>query len=125
MVCGFCNLDCRHAARSANQRHAASSHSCGGLGIPPGVRFSGGWYQTVTWAPSSTTRSDGIAKKSVAFAACRDRVIKSRSCHEGMPEFGAGLIDQRPRKNDVVMMSNFKPALRSEASAAGTRGLSM
>jgi hypothetical protein len=37
-----CNLDCRHAARSANQRRAASGHVCGYLGIPPGVRFSGG-----------------------------------------------------------------------------------
>src|SRR5580704_16470967 len=81
--------------------------------------------QTVTWAPSSTTRSEGIEKKSVAFAACRDSAIKSRSCHKGMPELGAGLIVLRPRKNDVVMMSNFKPALRSGASAAGTRGLSM
>ena len=39
-----CNLNCRHAARSANQRGAASSHVCDVLGIPPGVRFSGGWY---------------------------------------------------------------------------------
>src|SRR5450631_1521967 len=29
-----CNLDCRHAARSANHRRAASSHICGRLGIP-------------------------------------------------------------------------------------------
>ena len=25
---------------------SASSHNCGGLGIPPRVRFSGGWYDT-------------------------------------------------------------------------------
>src|ERR1700730_16480109 len=35
-----CNLDCRHAARSANQRHAASSHVCDCLGIP---QESGPW----------------------------------------------------------------------------------
>src|ERR1700730_1211328 len=35
-----CNLDCRHAARSANQRHAASSHVCDCLGIP---HESGPW----------------------------------------------------------------------------------
>jgi hypothetical protein len=35
-----CNLDCRHAARSANQRCAASGHVRGRLGI----RFSGGWH---------------------------------------------------------------------------------
>jgi predicted ATP-dependent Lon-type protease len=29
-----CNLDCRHDARSANHRRAASSHICGRLGIP-------------------------------------------------------------------------------------------
>src|ERR1700730_12452408 len=28
------NLDCRHVARSANHRRAASSHICGWLGIP-------------------------------------------------------------------------------------------
>jgi hypothetical protein len=81
--------------------------------------------QTVTWAPSSTTRSDGIEKKSVAFAACLASAIKSRSCHAGMPELGAGLIVPRPGKNDVVMMSIFNPPLRGAASAAGTRGLSM
>jgi hypothetical protein len=29
---------------SANQRHPASTHVCGYLGLPPRVRFSGGWY---------------------------------------------------------------------------------
>ena len=47
------------------------------------------------------------------------------SCQRGIPEEAAGLSDLRERKNDVVMMSNFKPNLRAVASALGTFGVSM
>jgi len=68
----------------------------------------------------------GIEKKSVAFAACLYKTMKSLSCHIGMPECWAALTVRRPRKNEVVMMSHFKPAaLRKVASAAGMRGLSI
>ena len=66
-----------------------------------------------------------MAKKSVALAACLESATNRLSCHSGMPEFGDVLMVRRPRKNEVVMMSNFRPALRNEASAAGMRGLSM
>ena len=49
-----CNLDCRHAARSANQRRAALSHVCDALGIPRS-QFSGGWYKSWVNADSHST----------------------------------------------------------------------
>src|SRR5208283_4861700 len=81
--------------------------------------------QTFICAPSSTTRSEGRLKKSGALAACLLIAMNSRSCHCGMPEFCAAFSVLRPRKNEVVMMSNFRPALRIAASARGMCGCSI
>ena len=51
--------------------------------------------------------------------------MNRRSCQRGIPEEAAGFSDLRERKNDVDMMSNFKPNLRAVPSAFGTFGVSM
>src|ERR1700722_3416830 len=77
---------------------------------------------TFIWAPSSTTRSEGIWKKSGALAACLVIAMNNLSCHCGMPDVAEAFRVRRPTKNEVVMMSNFRPALRIIASALGRRG---
>ena len=80
---------------------------------------------TFICAPSSTTRSEGKLKKSGALAACLVMAMNSLSCHRGIPELGAVFSVRRPRKNEVVMMSNLSPALRIAANARGICGCSI
>ncbi len=51
--------------------------------------------------------------------------MNSLSCQRGMPEFAAGRNERRERKNEVAMMSNLKPVLRSAARPLGMFGVSM
>src|SRR5271166_5292939 len=81
--------------------------------------------QTFICAPSSTTRSDGKLKKSGALAACFVMAMNSRSCHSGMPDLVALLSVRRPKKNDVVMMSNLRAGFSIAASARGIGGCSI
>jgi hypothetical protein len=53
--------------------------------------------QIVTCAPTSITRPVGIWKKSEASVAVLARLIKSRSCHCGIPERTDTLIARRER----------------------------
>jgi len=50
-----------HAARSANNGHAASSHGCDALGIPPGVvfdtRYSNEKFPRVCWRTRGNRRN--------------------------------------------------------------------
>ena len=89
-------------------------------------RAAGRHLNSWTRPPASTTRSEGygeeVRARSPPVLATRDEELV---LPVGMPEFAAVFSVRRPRKNDVVMMSNFTPALRSATSAAGTRGLSM
>ena len=78
----------RHAARSPNQRRAASSHTCGGLGIPPGVRFSGGWYYGVDARTPAGLKASAISandfRDEVAELAKHGRVlVLLDACHSG------------------------------------------
>ena len=47
------------------------------------------------------------------------------SCQCGIADFVAGLIERRPTKNEVFMMSNLRPWRRASTSAFGMLGVSM
>ncbi|NJR20438.1 MAG: hypothetical protein HC777_02510, partial [Hyphomonadaceae bacterium] len=83
------------------------------------------WLYTTTWVPNSTTRPDGMWKKSVALVAFLDMNIYRRSCHNGIPELADATIVRWPKKKLVLMMSNLKPCLRLAVRARGMLGLSI
>jgi hypothetical protein len=64
----------------------------------PWCRTYGGRAQIATRTPSSTTRSDGMRKNSVAGTALRASTRKSQSRHHGIFGTIAGTSTSRPRK---------------------------
>ena len=71
------------------------------------------------------TRFVGILKKSDALMAFFDNTINNRSRHFIMPGLEAETIKARDVKNEVVIMSNFKPSDAHNSRAAGISGVSI
>ena len=96
-----CNLNCRHAARSANQRHAASSHVCDVWESPQesGSR-AGGIIHTVIREPLARHRPlPGFLTRVVAQ---RGRLGTGNSLTTSVPVFGLRGIGARPFFNHPI-----------------------
>src|SRR5262249_56138648 len=98
----------------------------GGLqpGLGRGNEAAGGAY-TITCVPTSTTRSLGMRKYSVASSARPASQMNSRSCQCGISDLRVVLSERRDRKKDVADMSMLRSLRRQWSMILGTLGVSM
>ena len=75
--------------------------------------------------PTSTTRSLGMRKYSVASSARPASQMNSRSCQRGISDLMVVFSDRRDRKNDVAEMSMLRSLRRQCSRIFGTLGVSM
>lgn len=87
--CGY-RESCRHITTASGQPQAGVAIVTFSIAPPE--------HQIATRTPSSTTRSDGMRKNSVAGTALRARTRNSQWRHQGIFGTVAGTSTSRPRK---------------------------